>query len=67
MNVFVNNELQTVEDNSSLIELMETLTMTTKKGIAVAINNSVVPKTKWSEYLLNSNDKVTIIRATQGG
>ena len=50
MDVFVNNKLQAVEENSVLIKLMETLVLNDKKGIAVAINNAVVPKTKWSEY-----------------
>ena len=67
MDVFVNNELQSVEENSVLFSLMEILSMNDKKGIAVAINNAVVPKTKWSDYLLKSNDRITIIRATQGG
>jgi len=67
MDVFVNNELQSVEENAPLFSLMETLVLNDKKGIAVAINNAVVPKTKWGDYLLKSNDKITIIRATQGG
>jgi sulfur carrier protein len=67
MDVFVNNELQTIEENSNLIQLMEIIDMAEKKGIAVAINNAVVSKTKWREYQLHSNDKIIIIRATQGG
>lgn len=38
-----------------------------KKGIAVAVNNSVVPKAEWNTYEVKSADKITIIRATQGG
>ena len=37
------------------------------KGLAVAINNSVVPRANWESFLLNENDTITIIRATQGG
>jgi sulfur carrier protein len=37
------------------------------KGLAVAVNNSIVPKTKWNTAQLNENDNITIIRATQGG
>ncbi|MGL6129356.1 sulfur carrier protein ThiS [Chryseobacterium artocarpi] len=38
-----------------------------KKGIAVALNNRIVPLSAWAETLLNNNDSVLIITATQGG
>ncbi|MHC0443801.1 sulfur carrier protein ThiS [Flavobacterium sp. 3-218] len=38
-----------------------------QNGIAVAVNNTVVPKTKWNEYLLHETDDILIISATQGG
>ncbi|WP_353718189.1 sulfur carrier protein ThiS [Dyadobacter sp. 676] len=37
------------------------------KGIAIAINQSVVPKSDWPTRLLSPNDHVTVITATQGG
>jgi sulfur carrier protein len=37
------------------------------KGIALAVNDSVVPKSKWAECSLQSGDKVLIVEATQGG
>ncbi|MDR8393679.1 sulfur carrier protein ThiS [Aliifodinibius sp. S!AR15-10] len=37
------------------------------KGTAVALNDSVVPKTKWDKQELEEDDRVEIIRATQGG
>jgi sulfur carrier protein len=37
------------------------------KGLAVAVNNTVIPKTAWNNFQLNENDTITIIRATQGG
>ena len=36
-------------------------------GIAVAINETVVPKSQWTSTLLQENDKVLIIKASQGG
>jgi sulfur carrier protein len=38
-----------------------------QNGIAVAINNTVVPKTKWNEYFVQETDEILIISATQGG
>lgn len=37
------------------------------KGLAVAVNSTVIPRTNWSTFQLNENDTILIIRATQGG
>ncbi|WP_372473831.1 sulfur carrier protein ThiS [Capnocytophaga sp. ARDL2] len=36
-------------------------------GIAVAVNNSVVPRNLWATTPLQPNDNILIITATQGG
>ena len=36
-------------------------------GIAVAVDNKVVPRAKWSETVLNENARLTVIRAVCGG
>ncbi|KRD11834.1 thiamine biosynthesis protein ThiS [Flavobacterium sp. Root901] len=38
-----------------------------QNGIAVAVNNTVVPKIKWNEFLVHETDEILIISATQGG
>ncbi|MDN4014863.1 sulfur carrier protein ThiS [Chryseobacterium gambrini] len=38
-----------------------------KKGIAVALNNRIIPRSFWAETFLNDKDSVLIITATQGG
>jgi len=38
-----------------------------RKGIAVALNNRVIPKDQWTSTLLHHNDHILIITATQGG
>ncbi|RXM50905.1 MULTISPECIES: sulfur carrier protein ThiS [unclassified Chryseobacterium] len=38
-----------------------------KKGIAVALNNRIVPLSAWAETSLNNLDSILIITATQGG
>ena len=67
MIVSVNNEQKELNDQSGLIDLLAHLQLAEGKGIAVAINNKVVPKTQWEEKVLSEDDKVTIIKATQGG
>lgn len=40
---------------------------TTARGVAIAINDEVVPRSTWTQHTLHAHDRVEIIRATQGG
>lgn len=37
------------------------------RGVAVALNGSVVPRSAWSETSLKPGDYIEIVRAMQGG
>ena len=63
----MNNKPETLNTASSLLQLLEQVKLSDKKGIAVAVNNAVIAQARWTNFELNENDKVTIIRATQGG
>lgn len=67
MNIYVNNKLQEVPGQANIIAMLEVLNITSQKGIAIAINNNVVPGAEWQTYVLQDDDKVTLIKATQGG
>lgn len=67
MTVFVNNQAQDFNSQCTLVGLLSQLALDQQKGIAVAVNNVVIPKKNWSTHLLSEQDKVTIIRASQGG
>lgn len=67
MILFVNNHKKEVLNQNTVLELLSGLEMNAARGIAVAINNEVIPKSEWEKYLLKENDRVTIIKATQGG
>lgn len=67
MKLIVNGE-QINTDAETLEKLLRTFDVeNTEKGVAVAVNDTVVTKDKWSEYQLNEKDRIEIIRATQGG
>lgn len=55
------------EAPASLAELMQLEAPGKSKGIAVAVNNQVVPKTQWASTVLQDRDFILIITATQGG
>jgi sulfur carrier protein len=67
MIVFINNKDFVLGGNTSLISALEQNGIQSQKGIAVAVNNAVIPKIEWQTKILNENDKITIIKATQGG
>lgn len=37
------------------------------RGIAIAINDSVISKSRWPMHQLRDGDRIEIVRATQGG
>ncbi|GAA4169308.1 sulfur carrier protein ThiS [compost metagenome] len=51
----------------SLAELLQTELSGKTQGIAVALNNCVVPKDNWTATVLQPNDHILLITATQGG
>lgn len=67
MEVFINNQSVSVPDLAKLSDVLVQHDFLNKRGIAVAVNNSVIPKSEWDSYTVDSADKITIIRATQGG
>ena len=67
MQVLVNNIAKTTSTNQNIPGLLEELAINAQKGAAIAINNVVIRKDEWSTYQLNENDKIIIIKATQGG
>lgn len=67
MEVHVNHQKQHTEEGSTLSQLLNQLGFKESGGLAVAINEQVVPKAEWDRYALQPADHITLIRATQGG
>ncbi len=67
MKVFVNNEPQEISSETSLFSILSELNLSDARGIAVAVNDEIVFKQNWASHSLQENDKLTVIRATQGG
>jgi sulfur carrier protein len=55
-------------DGSSLIELLAAQAIDqTKPGVAVAINEEIVPRAEWKTAALKAGDAVEIVRPHSGG
>lgn len=65
MNILINNqETQTVSAN--IMQLSIELNLP-ERGVALAVNNSIVPRTSWEETSIQEGDNITIIKAAFGG
>ncbi|MEW6772801.1 MAG: sulfur carrier protein ThiS [Bacteroidota bacterium] len=38
-----------------------------KKGVAVAVNDNIIPKNDWKNLKINDKDEILVIIAAQGG
>lgn len=63
--IVVNNE-ETIVECANVSELAQHLQLP-ERGVALAVNNRVVPRTAWTETVLDDGDSVTIIKAAFGG
>lgn len=67
MEITLNNQPRHIPEQCSLQQLLDQLFAGPQQGIAVAINETVVPKDSWPDHPLQEKDEVLIIKATQGG
>jgi sulfur carrier protein len=65
MKISVNNK--EVETGANyLLQLSQQLELP-QTGIAVAVNNHMVPRSEWEHFVLHENDELIIIKAVCGG
>lgn len=68
MELTINGKKKDAGDIHALEELMTGLGYTGEsKGVAVAVNDTVIPKSRWKTTALNPGDSIEIIHAVQGG
>jgi len=67
MDVIVNGEPQDLPTKLTIAELLEHLALAEPRGVAVAVNDAVVPRGRHAHAVLASGDRVEIVRAVQGG
>ncbi len=67
MEIILNNQRKIFPEQSTIQQLLDEILPEKQKGIAVAVNSSVVTKTNWNQHVLNNHDEVIIIKAVQGG
>ncbi len=66
MNLIVNGKELEVNNNSNAADLITQLGYQDQR-IALEVNEAIIPKSKHTEFTLNSGDKIEIIKAVGGG
>jgi len=64
--LFVNGDAQGLASPCSVADLLEALEMTGRR-VAVAVNRSVVHRTRYAEVSLADRDRIEILEAVGGG
>ena len=66
MKVVINGENHTLNEPTSLKQLILELDLENKR-LAIEVNQSIVPRGKYTDFLLNEGDEVEIVQAIGGG
>lgn len=68
MNLKVNGNETTINGNATVVGLLKHLSRDPEQpGVAVAVNDHVVRRVEWESHMLEEDDRIEIITASQGG
>jgi sulfur carrier protein len=66
MTITVNGEPRSFADGATVARLVDDVAPS-PKGVAVAVNGEVVPRSTWGGHALHDGDRVELLSAHQGG
>lgn len=67
MVLYVNDERVEFSGPANIESLLESRSLYGAGGIAVAVDDQVVPRAHWPQFKLEEGARIVIITATQGG
>ena len=70
MLVFINGKKEHVENHNdpiSLSYLINNTNLIYNSIPAIQVNNKIIPKNKWNNFYINSNDEIEVIQIIAGG
>ena len=66
MRVFVNGEDRNLDDGITVDDVVDAVA-DDRSGIAVAVNEQVVPRSAWASTEVRAADRIEVLTAAQGG
>lgn len=67
MEITINQQNYSVSEDCSVEQLIGFVLNKPATGMAIAVNQTIVPNSDWDTHLLHPGDHVILIKATQGG
>jgi sulfur carrier protein len=65
--IYINDKAYSLGESKTLVDLFKQLNISLENGMALAVNNKVIPKSSWKNQAIYPNDKILLIKASQGG
>ncbi|HSQ42383.1 MAG TPA: sulfur carrier protein ThiS [Fibrobacteraceae bacterium] len=66
MNVICNDSPLELREGARLLDLLQQLSLEAR-GVALAVDDVLVPRSRWTDFTLQEGQRVTLIQAAQGG
>lgn len=66
MKILVNNKETELTQGNTLADVARQLELPSQ-GVAVALNNRMIPRAQWTEQTVKAGDSLVIIKAACGG
>ncbi|WP_165025167.1 sulfur carrier protein ThiS [Dysgonomonas sp. ZJ279] len=66
MIIKLNDQNHEIKEGATIASFIEDLGLKSQ-GIAIAIDNEVIPKNEWAKTILLENDELMLIQAVSGG
>jgi sulfur carrier protein len=67
MTVRINGEGHDLAGDTTVADVVRTLVQHSERGVAVALDGDVVPRSEWDTTVLRDGAHVEVLRAVQGG
>lgn len=76
MKISINGERHELAESLTISELLQAVMVTGKMvkvltfeltGLALAVNQTIVPQEQWAHYSLSDGDEIALFRAIAGG
>jgi sulfur carrier protein len=67
MQISINKQNYQFDENTSLENAITSLELKELNGIALALNEEIIPRSEWQKTILFDEDKIIIIGAVAGG
>lgn len=67
MDILINESPTAITQPCSVEHLLKAIGQHEHRGLAIAINDTIIPRSSWATHMLQEADRVTLIRAAAGG